>query len=87
MLDVEIPELDARDRCDWPACSAQARAVIWFGPDTILTACRHHTERDAVKLIEQAWFIDRQYDGLYSQPERGSFEAEGDTDEDDWDDD
>lgn len=84
MLDIEIPELDARDRCDWPHCGAQARAVIWFAPERILTFCRHHTEENETAIRTQAWFIDKQYDALYAVKTREDLLDEPDDDE--WDD-
>lgn len=65
-MEIEVPLLDSSDRCDWQNCHAQAKAVIWFAPEQILTFCRHHTEANAEELLKTAWFIDRQYEDLYN---------------------
>lgn len=59
-----IPELTAKDRCDYSDCHAQARAVVDFGNQSMLMFCRHHTEAHRIKLKMQGAIIHTQYEGL-----------------------
>lgn len=67
-LHLEIPLLDAQDRCDYPNCGAQARAVIITFTGQLLF-CMHHTEENEKTIRKDAIMIDKQYDELFNKGE------------------
>jgi hypothetical protein len=60
-------ELTALDRCDGPACGAQARAVATTGSGGVLLFCRHHAEALRPALKAAGVTLATHYEGLSSR--------------------